>query len=292
MRTPEISPYIRRAWYDTLDANGYIPERVIFDYELLYIKDGKCVIRVENREYHPKPGDLFLLRPKVTHAIDVAADTPLIQPHIHFDLCRREDSEKVPICMSPLSGIAPEQLSFFRPDDLAECIPNIPDYVHVSDIKYVENTLTNIIFLHKHKDSIFDSLKEQSLFIQLLNYILYEMTVNVSQHSGGILETAQRIKTYLDCNSRSRLSLAQVADKCFVSKCYMVSAFKTCYGISPYKYHQQQQINEAKYILKFTNMTISEVAACVGFDDLHSFNAIFTRIEHISPSEYRKLPVL
>lgn len=292
MSIPEIAPYIRRAWFDTLDANGYIPRRVIYDYELLYIKEGKCTIRIEDRVYHPEPGDFFLLRPKITHAIDVSADTPLIQPHIHFDLFRQADSEEVPICMEPLEKIPAENLRFFRPDVLADCITPMPDYLRVSDSKYAERMMSDIIYLHANKVSILDAMKEQALFIQLLHYILYEMSLLSHRRAGGMADTAQRVKTFLDHNTHRALALDEIADKCYISKCYMVTAFKNTYGLSPCKYHQRQRMNEAKYMLMLTNLSVTEVASSLGFDTLRSFSALFTHLEGMTPTEYRKLASL
>lgn len=55
----EITPYIRRAWYGTLLAGAQIGPRLIFDYELLYIKDGVCTLTVEDRVYAHKKGTFF-----------------------------------------------------------------------------------------------------------------------------------------------------------------------------------------------------------------------------------------
>ncbi|MGN0747942.1 MAG: helix-turn-helix domain-containing protein [Aristaeellaceae bacterium] len=292
MHAPEISPYIRRAWFDTLDSNGYIPERVIFDYELLYIKEGKCSIRVEDRLYTPQPGDFFLFRPRVTHAIQVSADTPLIQPHIHFDLCLQPDSGEVPVSMCPLERIPPEQMSFFRTDVLAEFISPMPDFVHIDNLKYAEGLMSDIIYLHTNKVTILDAIREKTLFLQLLHYILGEMALMARNRARDMSVTAQRVKTFLDLNSHQTLTLDEIAEKCYISKCYMVSIFTDTYGISPCRYHQQQRINEAKYMLKLTNLSISEIAAHIGFSSLRSFSALFVRMEGMSPTEYRRLATL
>lgn len=292
MYSPEISPYIRRAWFDTMDCNGFIPERVIFDYELLYIKEGKCSIRVEDRTYTPQPGDFFLFRPKVTHAIQVSADTPLIQPHIHFDLCLQPDSSEVPVSMLPLDRIPPEQHRYFRPDMLADLISPMPDFIHIDNLKYAEGLMSDVIYLHTNKVTILDAMREKTLFLQLLHYILGEMQLLSHRRAGDMSATAQRVKTFLDLNSHRSLTLDMIADKCYISKCYMVSIFTDTYGVSPIKYHQQQRINEAKYMLKLTTLSISEIAAHLGFDSLRSFSALFVRMEGMSPTEYRALASL
>lgn len=292
MYSSEISPYIRRAWFDTLKSNGFIPERVIFDYELLYIKEGKCYITVENRTYAPQPGDFFLFRPKVTHSIKVSADSSLIQPHIHFDLCLQPDSNEVPVSMLPLYRIPPEQQCYFRPDLLADLISPMPDFIHIDNLKYAEGLMSDVIYLHTNKLTILDAMREKELFLQLLHYVLGEMVLLSHRRASNMSETAHRIKTFLDLNNHRSLTLDMIADKCYISKCYMVAIFTNTYGISPIKYHQQQRVNEAKYMLKLTTLSISEIAAHLGFDNLRSFSALFIRLEGMSPTEYRALASL
>src|SRR5690606_37351175 len=64
-----ISPYIRCAWDDTIEAPFEIEERVLYDYELLYMKEGEIKVSVEGKEYHGIPGDIFLFKPMEAHSI-------------------------------------------------------------------------------------------------------------------------------------------------------------------------------------------------------------------------------
>ncbi len=52
MDTPvSLSPYIRIAWYSTLEPYTVLGPRDIFDYELLYLKEGAVRVTVENTVY-------------------------------------------------------------------------------------------------------------------------------------------------------------------------------------------------------------------------------------------------
>ena len=72
----EITPYIRRAWYDTLLAGAQIGPRLIFQGWRLHLNGRRSCLCAQK-------GDIFLFRPKMEHTILVSADTPLTQPHIH-----------------------------------------------------------------------------------------------------------------------------------------------------------------------------------------------------------------
>lgn len=288
MANAPFNPYIRRAWYHTLDVSSTIHSRVIFDYELLFIKDGKCTIRVEDREYKPLPGDVFLFRPRCEHSIHVASDTPLIQPHIHFDLRYQADSPIVPINFLPLCQVHREQMAFFRPDELSELISPLPDFVHPDSGALVEQLMSDVIFKHNNCSDLLDEMDVQGLFLQLLYQVLYEMRLAAGSCSGQRDGIAQSIKLYLDHNLHRTLTLDEVAQDCYVSKCYMISVFKETYGITPYQYHLRQRISKAKYMLRFTNASVAEIAGRMGFESSRSFSITFRRVEGCSPSDYRR----
>lgn len=293
MPTPSVfSPYIRRAWYDTLSPNSIIRERVIFDHELLYIKDGLCTIQVEDHVYRPMPGDFFLFRPKIPHSIRVDATNSLIQPHIHFDMVNLSDSPSVPINFSPLSEIPESSMHFFREDPLADFMTPMANFIRVSDRKYAEQLLSEIIFLHSNKTSILSTIRTQYLFSELLYYLLSEMKCHANPQTTNVVATARRVKDYLDQHPHQSIVLEDVARHCYISKCYLVTSFKKVYGVTPYQYHTKLRINEAKYLLKFTTMNISEIATHMGFEDGHAFHAVFTRLEGIPPSTYRRIATL
>ena len=64
--------------------------------------------------------------------------------------------------------------------------------------------------------------------------------------------------------------------------------FKMVTGIAPYEYLVIRRIEYALNLLKETNMSIVEVPAHCGFNNLANFNRVFRKINGMTPSEYRK----
>lgn len=282
----EINPYIRRAWYDQLNPGLVIGPRIILDYELLYIKDGKCTITVENRRYTPQRGDFFLFRPGIEHSILVDAQTPLIQPHIHFDLNKRDDSPITPICMVPKSELGSEHLAQLRPDELGAA-GIVADCFHPADTRLLETMLIDVISAHAHRSSYLDEFKVRYLFFLLLYRVLFEIKLSVRAGASTRNATAERVKACLEHNTHRDISIDELAAQCFVSKCYMISAFRQVYGITPHRYHQSLRVNKAKYMLRFTNLSVSAISGELGFANIHAFSTLFRRIEGKSPTQYR-----
>ncbi|MGR6873388.1 helix-turn-helix domain-containing protein [Pseudomonas sp. HK3] len=65
--------------------------------------------------------------------------------------------------------------------------------------------------------------------------------------------------------------------------------FKDATGVTPLTYLQQLRIDEAKDLLKSSNLSIHEVACQVGYKDVSHFNRLFKRLLTINPKKYRNM---
>ena len=72
-----------------------------------------------------------------------------------------------------------------------------------------------------------------------------------------------------------------------MSSWHFIRSFKTITGISPHQYVLQQRIKKAQYLLQQNQISISEIAATVGFCDQSHFTKYFKRIVGITPRQYR-----
>ena len=82
-----------------------------------------------------------------------------------------------------------------------------------------------------------------------------------------------------------------IKDMCKVlgcSKSALLTSFKSEYGTTLNSYLCQIRIDEAKRLLKTTNMTISAVAEATGFYDQSYFSKVFSAKLGMAPSEYRR----
>ena len=88
-----INPHINWALYDTVNTPWIMKERIIFDYEFLFVKDGDMHFTIEDQSYETKPGELYLFRPGQRHSITALQGDFVIQPHVHFDLMQYDDQD-------------------------------------------------------------------------------------------------------------------------------------------------------------------------------------------------------
>lgn len=282
----QINPFIREAWDSILDQS--IPERVLFDYELLYIRSGDCTIIVRDQTYIAQPGDFFLFRPRVPHSIDVPKGTVVKKVYIHFDVQYFDNAEEIPVNFTTEDKVPENQKDFFRPDVLAEHFPEIADRFHPTDNIILEQLLSKVIYHHAQKDNMLSQIEEKQAFLNLLTQVLYELQL-VSIHSPKKDRmSALPIKMYLDSHLNQNVSLDEISRNCGISKYHLIMVFRQTYGVTPHRYHQGQRIKQAQYLLRFTNLNVSEVSDSLGFDTLASFSNLFKHIVGISPSRYQQ----
>ena len=65
--------------------------------------------------------------------------------------------------------------------------------------------------------------------------------------------------------------------------------FRLAAGQTPLQYLQEVRLQQAKALLKQSNLSIAEIAFAVGYQDTSYFSSLFKRVNAITPNEYRHL---
>jgi len=125
------------------------------------------------------------------------------------------------------------------------------------------------------------------IFYHFLSSMIYEDKFNRIKKTikTDMIDTV--IKLMQDKIQQS-MSLKQMADFSSLSVTHFSSLFKRKTGYSPIEYFNHLKIQKACQYLVFTNMTVKEIAYCIGVEDQYYFSRMFTRLMGISPSVYRK----
>ncbi len=92
----------------------------------------------------------------------------------------------------------------------------------------------------------------------------------------------------MDREFATPLTLDRLAFAAGYSKYHFARAFTSVYGESPRSYLMRRRIERAKDLLRAANLTVTEVAALVGFESLGTFSARFKRLVGESPSAYAR----
>lgn len=277
-----MSIYIRRAWDTKMPEGWYLPPRYIFDYELLYVKEGALQLTIENETYEGREGDLFFIPPGRVHHIKSIYGERVRQPHVHFDFYFDDYSENLEI---PLT--MPKKGDIVRQDVINELL-NVPYKMTFKSPLKVENLILSII-AEDSSDNPFKMIKQKALMFELLYLVFNYKNVNRENYGKeNPLKIVTQANTFMQNNSDRALSTAEIAMAVGYSTNYFVEIYKSIAYISPIKYHEKLRMERAKNLLLSTSLSVSEISEMLGFNNLYAFSRFFKRSFGLSPTDYKK----
>lgn len=98
------------------------------------------------------------------------------------------------------------------------------------------------------------------------------------------------ILKYIEDNCFEKISLQELAQKCFYSTSYFSRVFKDFYGKTLTEFINEKRITEAARLLQETSSSIEEVSRLVGYNDRKQFYKVFKEFMGVTPSALRKTP--
>jgi len=241
--------------------NFYIEREGLNNYFMLYTHSGSGRLRYGSNEIILTPGTIIMFHCLNYQWYGTISSEPWEYHYLHFS---GSMAEKIYTVMGG-KGISPITVG------------------HDSSIvKLWENLYDNIGDNHSFVD-----MQNCSLLMQLLTAIFpyrNEFSTDVSHPYASELESILKI---MEDQYNTKIRLEDLSQSLHISKCYFIKIFKQYKGVSPYEYLLHFRINQAKRLLLQTNMTISEIALQIGFDDSSSFIRCFKKYTGTSPLKYR-----
>ena len=92
---------------------------------------------------------------------------------------------------------------------------------------------------------------------------------------------------YIAANFTQKLTLQHVAREVGISPNHFSAVFHRTVGVSFRDYLSQLRVEESKRLLLYTDYSLADIAAAMGFPDQSNFSKVFKRITGISPGKYR-----
>jgi transcriptional regulator GlxA family with amidase domain len=111
----------------------------------------------------------------------------------------------------------------------------------------------------------------------------FEGEANV--HHDELIIDAQQ---WLQAHFAEPLSLTDVAHQLGMSQRTLNRRFKMATGMSPGRFVQQLRLDQARELLRDSNLSIAEIALSVGYQDIGYFSTLFREQMAQSPTAYRQ----
>ncbi len=141
-------------------------------------------------------------------------------------------------------------------------------------------------------DEVIDIKPGSQNLVQAYFMILIVFFTRQYETDNKINKTGERlfkIISYLDENYQQPITIAELIAIAGITERQLRHIFSEQYGCSPLQYITTLRMKHACYLLKMSDLNISEIAQNVGFDDSNYFSRKFKQEVGVSPKSYRHL---
>ncbi len=121
---------------------------------------------------------------------------------------------------------------------------------------------------------------------EILIFTLRMLVQPAKAYSDSIIN---EVISFVNKHYHKPLTLQTFCDQTHYNLSYISRRFKQETGMTFREYVQKIRIEKACELLAGSDMTVSEIARAVGYDDIQFFHSVFKRLLHMTPKEYKKL---
>ena len=230
--------------------------------ELFFIVSGRGQFLIQNQVFPVGVNNLVIINPNVAHTEDSLNAQPL---------------EYIVL------GIEGIELATTENSNGQFCILD-----HLESVEF-SSCLRNILREMELKNTGYEDICQAYMEILIIRLM---RTTSLSVQSGPQTVSGNRqcafVRRYIDLHFKEPLTQEQLSGEAHMNKYYLSHAFKREYGVSPINYMISRRIEESKYLLAETDLSLSHIAQLLGFSSLSYFSQVFRRTQDISPMEYRQ----
>ena len=261
-----------------IDKAGRLAEIHTHEFiEIVYVLDGEATEKINETEYNLRRGDMLFINYGSTHTRE-----------------RSDNYSFMNVC--------------FAPEILANKIINKENAFYILSLSAFEEIQSETFEGKIHFDGeerrmieaiLSDMLYEQSKKLPERNAVLESyMTVLITKIIRKMRPSKRtseagsglwlKLSEYIDQNFKKKLTLSDLAKRCFYNPSYFSRAFKERFNISLTEYINRERASAAAEMLKNTNKSIDEIAEECGYGDKSGLYRAFDKFYGCTPAEYRQ----
>jgi AraC family transcriptional activator of pobA len=261
---------------EVFDANRHFsvkyPHRHDF-FEVLYLQKGSGVHVIDGNKYEIKPPCVYFMSPGQAHKLELSHD---IEGFIFiftadFYLLNRSNQNSL------------IEFPFFytiRQDNPPLLLEN------ESDIRFLETLFRQgISEIQRSGEFVPEMLRSILDLILSTCAARYPMTENLLKGKGQIL--VKRFFHFVEENHQKNLSIGDYALMLGITPNHLTQTVKILTGKTSSQVIKSKQLLEIKRLLVHTNLSVSEIANQLNFEDQSYFTKFFRRETGTTPVQYR-----
>jgi len=235
--------------------------------EICYLAHGRQCFRVANKNFWLTGGQVFITRPGEVHS---TGDEPMEKSELYWVILDVEPA-------AGFLGLA---------QDIGARV--LRDLLSISERCFrVDIGATAIL---ADIESRLRRREADALALHTLLCRFLEMTiVGGRRYTETDPPRFAPVVAYIDEHLDRTLRVADLAQVAGLSESRFKFAFKRAFGVSPAEYVTRERIEQAKYRLRVSDKSITDIAIDLGFSTPQYFSYVFRRFTGDSPKVFRKV---
>ncbi len=268
----KLIKYLRSGKFKALSSDWkHESMPLLFDYELIVVTEGTLYLRYMDEDFVVESGEYLILPPSKSKRTGTRKAYCSFY-WIHFTV----DLGPFPARIFP-----GEMVSYKKGDCIL--VPQI------STVPKLEKMIVQMKQIQDLERNNYPDITLNASTTALITE-LYGQLITETPSEEDPLDNRQiysDIVDYIHRNISKNIKIGEIADAFGYSPKYLSHLFSKIRGISLKQFILAQKIETASFYLSDSDRTITDIAAEVGFSDVHNFSRTFKKVTGLTPSAYR-----
>ncbi len=257
-----IHPYVAKF----ITGKGF-PDHKHYEIEVIYCLEGFLDLVIENEDIRVNPGEAIAIGSLSSHAYKKSVD----------------GTKAILVEMGPVFLQENFHLASNRPFKAKH-------YSNSEENSVILSCLNNFQYLFNDEDTLSHLLiagKIYELFVLLVRDMNKD-DQNETAEKTNDLSKIDKALSLVHERYNDQLTVDDAAFACGYGKSNFCRVFKSVMGVSFHQYLNNYRIENAKYLLAETTMSLEHIAIMVGFQDAKVFCRVFKSATDKTPGRFRK----
>jgi len=247
---------------------------------IYYVKQGQAIFHLPTGDLIASPGHLYLIPNYMPHSYESETGFSVYYMYVFQRIHRQTDifdlyefPHEVP-ANKAIETLLKEFCTFF---------PQM--HLSIHDANAFDNHPTFHDYVQQHMQ--LDLYKRMQL--HGLVAIVFSFFMKYGQPRAEVTDPRiAHLVEYIQQHLSEPISIETLADHACLTKSYLIRSFRKTLGQTPLQYILQKKIQKAQTMLLGSELSVTEVAHAVGFQDTSYFIRLFRKSLGFTPQEYRR----
>ena len=247
-------------------------------YEFIYIVGGEGSVFSRGIEYKLSQGDILVIEPNTEHEGSAHPENPFELFFMGYDLSQRTmGADQV------VSSVDQIFLRLYQTYTNKAHFPIIRDHHDIDQILF--KVMDEINDRQPCREEIIKTYLSEIFILMIRNLAEF---VDMNELSLNGRESVGKAKEFMRSRFHDCLSLRKISDHVCLSPSHFSRLFKKETTYAPIQYLINIRIENAKKLMIFSDLSLTEISSSVGFSSIHYFSHCFKKRERICPLDYRR----